>query len=881
LAGEVARHSQPAIDALWDVWLDDPDDAVWTLLERAGRPAGRHRAAYVPSLVALGHGSLELTSREHQHAVLEAARRTGHPLGRPARRRMDELWAMWLATGDSTIWEVLDRWRHPAQPAGIEASSVVALGHGDELSDPAVRAALLDAAGRVDHPIGAIARRRLDDAWGRWLAKADDRLADLLWEWGRPAISAHESHLASVVALGPPTLSMSAPAHRHALIELAHRTDHPIGDAARATVLAAGDEDLIDRICRQAGHDGADGLAAFCVEHRLAPADPVRRAAFLLLTGQASRYRAADPDGSMLAMAYQAADVSDRRRLREAMVRAGDLDVMRVLIGPGSPDRPGRLSAAERRFLSIQLAERRAWSQLWALLRELPLLDAAEAARSFEDGWQPATEAGRRLFARLRSADLDLLAKLAGRDRNGRAGMVRGHHGRQLARTRVATTGEVLACAVSPDSRQVALMVQPSPYGPRVDLRVFDLLGDEWVEVYEDVGGPWSAQELRRGGRLLHLGDAVVGCRRLRGVGTWPYSEVLERFAAGPARVLCQVRGNFALAPTTGGFVALDADADFVHPTVREARHLWFFTTSGELVRKVPLGDLGVRPGFGSRAEVLDVDPVTRRLALGGSDGLTILDPTADRIVDRWSSVARKRTVAASSPAVGHHGVWFAGPDRLVTADGDSRLRSWSLHDGRLGRDTADEQPDRPDRRHGDGPPAGELAFVPAAARVEWTPVRRAPLDWVDGPHGLAGVPGLRLWGSPGRDLYLLGSGGQIDAVSAALVVLTRRLPELVGNPLAEACRRRVGRRQDGPRQLGATPAEDLAAVRAALGSPLLTTDVRSSLELLCAWLADRFGAELALGDGGPASGADPHGISLAPAEQQRFGAGAPDGGGT
>jgi hypothetical protein len=299
LEGEVARGNQAVVDALWDAWLEGPDDRLWTLLERAGRPAGLHRAARRPSLVALDHDSLTLTLPEHQRALLEAADRTDHLLGRMARRKLDELWLSWLLTADPTAWEVLDRSQRPTQLAGLHAVSLVALDQGDERSDPAVKAALLGTAGWVDHPISAVARRRLDDAWGRWLAEPDDGLADLLLDWGRPATPGHPSHLASAVALGPPALSLSDPVHRHELIELARRVDHPIGDVARARVLAAEDQELVDRLCECAEGEGAAALTELLqawLEHRFGTE---------VMLGEPMSPAAADPYGISLASAEE------------------------------------------------------------------------------------------------------------------------------------------------------------------------------------------------------------------------------------------------------------------------------------------------------------------------------------------------------------------------------------------------------------------------------------------------------------------------------------------------------------------------------------------------------------------------------------------------
>jgi hypothetical protein len=847
----VRERRQPAIDALWDAWLDapDPGDRLWTLLEQAGRPAGRDRAAYLPSLVALDHHALALVEPAHQQALLDAAHRTDHPLGARARGVMDKLWGWWLAGAGKGAWAVLDRWGRPAERADLRAASLVALDQGDELDDEAVRTALVAAADRLDHPIGATARRRLDHAWGRWLAEPDERLlVDLLLAAGHPAAPTSGSYLASVVALGRPSLSLSEPAHRNAVVDLARRPDHPIGPIARQRILAARDQDLVDRLCEHVGRERPDQIAAFCVQNRLAPADPARRAAFLLLTSQAAAYRAADPDGSLLAAAYESGSAEGRRWLRDAMVRAGVLDVMRVLVGSGQSDRLRRLSTAEAAFLTRQLVERRAWSQLWALVQELPLLEAADAVRCAGDGGRPPTDPAARLWDRLRAADPALLDALA-----GRGSVVQRREAELLvqrgARWSVAVGGEVLACAVSADGRGAAVLSLASPYAAKADLRILDLSRRKSVHVHEAVGVAWPRKDHRLG--LVHLGDTVVLRRQQPCDRAGPQPEVLERFAAGApgeSDILCRVDGRFAaLATAADGFVALEADAGHVHPHLQEAHRLWFFTATGELVRKVPLRALGIAPGSGARADVLAVDPATGRLALGGLDGLTILDPTADRVLDRWSSIAAKRTVAATpGAAVGRRGIWFTGPDRLVTADGDLRLRSWPLRDGRLGPAGPVRRVPRLDDTY---VPDAALTIVAETARTTCSELSSS-VRWVTGPHGLTRLvgPDLDLWGSPGGDLYVLGRGERIEVVSGAAVALAGRVQDLVGRSLTEA-----------------SPARDLAAVRAARRSPPPAPWLRSFLELLDAWLDHRFGTQVALGRPVPPEPADPDAIALSP----------------
>jgi hypothetical protein len=141
-------------------------------------------------------------------------------------------------------------------------------------------------------------------------------------------------------------------------------------------------------------------LAVFCVARSLTPADPVRRAMFLLLTGQYEHYRAADPDGSLLALGYAAADDAARERLRTAMADAGDLDLVRVV--SARPDRP--VSDAERDYLVAELAGRRDWADLWRLALGLPLALAIATVRRIDGTWRPNGAPDHDLFRLLHTA---------------------------------------------------------------------------------------------------------------------------------------------------------------------------------------------------------------------------------------------------------------------------------------------------------------------------------------------------------------------------------------------------------------------------------------------------------------------------------------------
>jgi hypothetical protein len=91
------------------------------------------------------------------------------------------------------------------------------------------------------------------------------------------------------------TLALASPAERCDAV-LAGSTPGPVRERAVTA-------------CREAGH---------------VPGGPVRRAAFLLLTGQWQWYGELDGDGELLTAAYQDGNARQRLRLRAAMAASRD-----------------------------------------------------------------------------------------------------------------------------------------------------------------------------------------------------------------------------------------------------------------------------------------------------------------------------------------------------------------------------------------------------------------------------------------------------------------------------------------------------------------------------------------------------------------------------
>ncbi len=333
----------------------------------------------------------------------------------------------------------------------------------------------------------------VDAAWQDWLDQDDAELWSLLKRWG-PAPTTSELHVRflSRLALGDDDM----PLDERTLIDATLRFDHPIGETARAWLLAQSAPETIDLFC-EAALD-SPSAAAFCAEHHLAPADQVQRAIFFVRTRQLEQYRALDPDGSLLTLGYRGASDEERSVLRVEMSGLGILDVVRVLAGQSSQQADfAYLSEHERAYVAEQLTERRDWDRLWSLTLLMSLPEAVQTADEFGD-WRPKDEDDRRVFEALRAADSIAVARFV----EGLAGV---GPIRSLPRTRIwpTDTGEqpiaVHALDFAPDGMQLAFAGR----GPRHCAGIVDLA--DLTLVWLDDHLPHPAQ------RIAHLGsDAMI-----------------------------------------------------------------------------------------------------------------------------------------------------------------------------------------------------------------------------------------------------------------------------------------------------------------------------------------------------------------------------------
>lgn len=326
-----------------------------------------------------------------------------------------------------------------------------------------------------------------------------------------------------------------------------------------ADVLAAAVENATDA-------SAVAAIRAFCARHGLLPEDAVDRALFFVLTGEQEQYQALDPDGSLLARGYRAADEPAREAVRRTMTGLGELSVLRVIAD--RPDRP--LTAAEADYLTARLAKAGEWDQLWRLIPTVPIASALRAAGLFRD-WRPADGPARAFFDRLTGAAPDAIAAL------GPAAVTR------------LDFAKAWRLSFAPDNSELAV-------AGAAGATIFDLPGGSPVASYD------SCYE------MVALGDATIVCNG------W-YSNrwsVIRCSPEQPRPVLLTNTDGRTFARTPGGFVVSTRDG------------MWFGTAEGHRSRVVRWNRLAP-VGRGTK-RLVAADPTTGRLAIYTSGTLLMTD---------------------------------------------------------------------------------------------------------------------------------------------------------------------------------------------------------------------------------------------------------------
>ncbi|GGV01179.1 hypothetical protein GCM10010182_18320 [Actinomadura cremea] len=601
-------------------------------------------------------------------------------------------------------------------------------------------AALWDVCAGLETPLGAALLAGdapppgpgLDALWHVWLDDPERRTGDALLRWATPATGGHRAAL-TVVAVATDTAVLLKRPNRAALLDALFLDGHPLRAIAVEKFLALNERRLVDDLCTRALTDAR--AAGFCAEHGLAPADPARRALYFMATGRPEQQHALDPDGSLLSLAYAAAPEDERALVRDAMLAAGELDLVRVIVGDDRRARIPEMPPGEIRYLAEQLARRREWDDLWSLLQDLSVTACVELVRLF-DRWTPRGDDERRLFALLRESDPELVE--AGAER------LRQEPVQAEPQASYLFQGRVNDVSFAPDGPYLAVAGMTKAAG------VFDLRTAELTERYEGFGASV--------GSVLHLGN-----------GTLVAGEHPDHGQA-QCRILRCVNGGTRVLHTASGAadcLTLTGDGAFAAGT-----------RDGTLLFGGPDGRVEAR---GVASFGLGRGQWPRRLAAHrGAAPLAMLGRSV-HLLDRAAGHARPVHPRSTTARIA-----FADSGALVCAEHDGTLTRVPLDGGRAAP-----------RHRAKVPGFAGLGVLPRTRRVVVADGRGA-LHFLDGerlaPVGVHTSPrtgkpsGLTV--SPDGDLLAVGHrDGAIDLFDLRLL----EVPALVRRPMSSFLPRHLG----------------------------------------------------------------------------------------
>ncbi|WP_307672290.1 hypothetical protein [Streptomyces sp. V4I2] len=491
---------------------------------------------------------------------------------------------------------------------------------------------------------GPLWRRALDTVWQAWLAAPDQALWALLERQGCAASGSDPSaHTLSRLALGDADVQLGP----GLLAGTAARFDHPIGERARARLIAVNDAEAVDMLCRTALT--SPRTAAFCVTHHLAPADEVERAVFFLRTGQHEQYQALDPDGALLALGYHSAPSEERKALLETVSEAGGADLLRVLAGRHSgPDGFAALGGTERRRLLEQFAARHDWDHWWALVQLMPLLDAVRAVKDVVDAaWRPSGEDDLRVFEALWGVGAAALEAWTG-DGDGSSGLVP---------ARITIPGLdgpdtfVRDMDFAPDGTQLAFAGHA---GGRGRAGIIDLAGGRLSHRYPDAARPLA--------RVAHLGADTLVVVDAEEAGDMNRPKHIHRFAPDgvrPTGFSATVVSALQRATAEGKFVVSSRHIDGYrwHARVSVGDRDGSLTDSGILGGLPDVSPRGVTvsPG-GRRIAVVNGDTVV--VADHGGTLVNVLDNGPRKITGSTPLSAMSDSVLVRADALGGLDIW-------------------------------------------------------------------------------------------------------------------------------------------------------------------------------------------------------------------------------
>jgi hypothetical protein len=366
-------------------------------------------------------------------------------------------------------------------------------------------------------------------------------------------------------------------------------------------------------------------VGACCLRHDVAPEDPVDRALFFALTGQADRHHAFDPDAALLATGYRGATEPTRAALRATVVGTG-------LVRAIAASKDTTPSITEFEYLTWWFADGGEWPALWRLVRDASLPRAVAAMPRF-GRWRPEGDADRRLFAHLAAFPRHTLTD---------------------ALTALTQAGSAAATVTTPESEPISA-VSFAPDRPELAVATARGLHLFAVPSGRHIAHVAHVPTSRAPSRMAHLGERII---------------VVETGTRGRKRLTAYARGHRTV------LWEAEKQPEYTGAVVAVGDRFVAAMDSDLLTGKGTPGVLTRQRLTGPRCPLLlATEPLSGRIVvrrLGGRQ-LSILDENL-RVIAAGGGQDESRPWTAV----------FTAPDRLVTVDQTGQLRLWRQAGDRL-----------------------------------------------------------------------------------------------------------------------------------------------------------------------------------------------------
>ena len=223
-----------------------------------------------------------------------------------------------------------------------------------------------------------------------WAKGRNEQLGRIVAECGYVAGKPVEVRVLSALKANRPEVAGESEAAVKLLVDAEGDRDKEVAKSAKAALRALTNAAAVDALCELAIADPAGVMAALVKEVGYQPQSISRRCVLFLLTGQLQRYFDLDSEFQHLRAEYRAGDEGLRRRIGELIRQSGDTKLMGLFRESRRRKLASKLTEQEAATVLDVYVRNRQWSEIFALLFQIPLVSAVAALDLLgRSGWRP------------------------------------------------------------------------------------------------------------------------------------------------------------------------------------------------------------------------------------------------------------------------------------------------------------------------------------------------------------------------------------------------------------------------------------------------------------------------------------------------------------